>query len=74
MDLPDLRPRPCGLAATVIRYRAKSAMREVAKVMGLTADVQEALSRTVWGYGREGLQRAGARARPAWTPPTPPCA
>ena len=43
------------LAATVIRYRAKSAMREVAKVMGLTADVQEALSRTVWGYGREGL-------------------
>ena len=43
------------LAATVIRYRAKSAMREVAKVMGLSADVQEALSRTVWGYGREGL-------------------
>ena len=45
------------LAATVIRYRAKSAMREVAKAMGLTADVQEALSRTVWGYGSEGLDR-----------------
>ncbi len=49
------------LAATVIRYRAKSAMREVAKVMGLTADVQEALSRTVWGYGREGLDRPALR-------------
>ena len=43
------------LAATVIRYRAKSAMREVAKVMGLSTDVQDVLSRTVWGYGREGL-------------------
>ncbi|MFO1036917.1 MAG: error-prone DNA polymerase [Geminicoccaceae bacterium] len=43
------------LAATVIRYRAKSAMREVAKVMGLSTDVQDALSRTVWGYGREGI-------------------
>ena len=49
------------LAATVIRYRAKSAMREVAKVMGLTADVQEALSRTVWGYGREGLNQPALR-------------
>jgi error-prone DNA polymerase len=49
------------LAATVIRYRAKSAMREVAKVMGLTADVQEALSRTVWGYGREGLHEPALR-------------
>ena len=43
------------LAATVIRYRAKSAMREVAKVIGLSVDVQDALSRTVWGFGREGL-------------------
>ncbi|MFO1049434.1 MAG: error-prone DNA polymerase, partial [Geminicoccaceae bacterium] len=49
------------LAATVIRYRAKSAMREVAKVMGLSADVQEALSRTVWGYGREGLNQPALR-------------
>jgi error-prone DNA polymerase len=49
------------LAATVIRYRAKSAMREVAKVMGLSADVQEALSRTVWGYGHEGLNQPALR-------------
>ncbi len=43
------------LAATVIRYRAKSAMREVGKVMGLSTDALDVLSRTVWGYGREGL-------------------
>ena len=49
------------LAATVIRYRAKSALREVAKVMGLSVDVQDALSRTVWGYGREGLNEAALR-------------
>ena len=29
--------------------------------MGLTADVQEALSRTVWGYGREGLNEPALR-------------
>ncbi len=49
------------LAATVIRYRAKSALREVAKVMGLSADVQEALAKTVWGMGREGLDRRSMR-------------
>ena len=49
------------LAATVIRYRARSALREVAKVMGLSADVREALARTVAGFGREGLQEGAAR-------------
>jgi len=49
------------LAATVIRYRAKSALREVAKVMGLSADVQDALSKTVWGMGREGTNRRTLR-------------
>ena len=44
------------LTATVIRYRAKSAMREVGKVMGLSADTVDALSKSVWGYGREGLR------------------
>jgi len=44
------------LCATVIRYRAKSAMREVGKAMGLTADSIDALSKSVWGYGREGLR------------------
>ena len=49
------------LAATVIRYRAKSALREVAKVMGLSADVQDALAKTVWGMGREGTNRRTLR-------------
>ncbi|MDF1585635.1 error-prone DNA polymerase [Marinimicrococcus flavescens] len=49
------------LAATVIRYRSKSALREVAKVMGLSADVQDALSRTVWGVSREGFHVAAMR-------------
>ncbi len=43
------------LAATVIRYRAKSALREVGKVLGLGADVLDRMSRTVWGWGREGI-------------------
>ena len=33
-----------GLAATVIHYRGRSAMREVAKAMGLTRDVEDALA------------------------------
>ena len=33
-----------GLAATIIHYRGRSAMREVAKAMGLTRDVEDALS------------------------------
>jgi error-prone DNA polymerase len=44
------------LAATVIRYRAKSAIREVGKVMGLSPDVVDVMSKTVWGWGREGLR------------------
>ena len=42
------------LAATVIHYRPRSAIREVGKVMGLTEDVTAALARTVWGsWGTE---------------------
>ncbi|MFK7943778.1 MAG: error-prone DNA polymerase [Paracoccaceae bacterium] len=43
-----------GLAATVITYRARSAVREIGKVMGLTEDVTSALAGTVWGsWGTE---------------------
>lgn len=43
-----------GLAATLITYRARSAIREVGKVMGLSEDMISALSGTVWGfYGSE---------------------
>ncbi|MGL4404457.1 MAG: error-prone DNA polymerase, partial [Notoacmeibacter sp.] len=43
-----------GLAATVITYRPRSAVREVGKVMGLTEDVTSALASAVWGsWGKE---------------------
>ncbi|HET7710176.1 MAG TPA: error-prone DNA polymerase [Sphingomicrobium sp.] len=39
-----------GIAATVIHYRPRSAIREVGKVMGLSEDVTAALASTVWGH------------------------
>ena len=43
-----------GIAATVIHYRARSAVREVAKVLGLSEDVSARLTSTVWGsHGRQ---------------------
>ncbi|MEM6666112.1 MAG: error-prone DNA polymerase, partial [Pseudomonadota bacterium] len=39
-----------GLAATVITYRARSALREVGKVFGLSDDTVGALSGTIWGW------------------------
>lgn len=39
------------IAATVITYRARSAVREVAKVMGLSGDVASALLALSWGGG-----------------------
>jgi error-prone DNA polymerase len=38
-----------GLAATVISYRSRSAVREVGKVMGLSPDTVAALAGMVWG-------------------------
>ena len=38
-----------GLAATVISYRARSALREVGKVLGLSEDTVGALAGQVWG-------------------------
>ena len=43
-----------GLAATVITYRSRSALREVGKVFGLSDDAITAISGTKWGsYSRE---------------------
>ena len=42
-------------AAAVITYRGRSALREVAKVFGLSRDVQNALSGEVWGRERTGI-------------------
>jgi error-prone DNA polymerase len=38
-----------GIAATVIHYRSRSAVREVAKVLGLSEDIPARMASTVWG-------------------------
>jgi error-prone DNA polymerase len=43
------------LCATVMRFRARGAVRDVGKVMGLTEDVTSALSSQVWGWSEEGV-------------------
>ncbi|WAJ26266.1 error-prone DNA polymerase [Antarcticirhabdus aurantiaca] len=44
-----------GIAATVITYRPKSAVRDVGKALGLTEDVTARLAATVWGSWETGL-------------------
>jgi error-prone DNA polymerase len=44
-----------GIAGTVITYRGRSALRETGKAMGLSADTIEALSKSVWGWGKGGI-------------------
>ena len=51
-----------GLAAAVITYRGRSALREVAKVFGLSRDAQSALSGEVWGREKAGFDEAIIRA------------
>ncbi|BCH62489.1 error-prone DNA polymerase 2 (plasmid) [Agrobacterium vitis] len=43
------------LCATVTRYRAKGALRDVGKVLGLPEDMITALSAGVWGWSKEGV-------------------
>ena len=53
-----------GLAATVICYRSRGAIREVGKAMGLSGDVVAALGRHGVGLVERGhRRRAGARGR-----------
>ncbi len=47
-----------GLAATVIHYRSRSAIREVGKALGLTEDTTAALAGTVWGWTSDGIAEA----------------
>ncbi|MGS4946294.1 error-prone DNA polymerase [Meridianimarinicoccus sp. RP-17] len=60
-----------GLCATVIHYRAKRALREVGRAMGLSPDTVAALAGQVWGWG------SGApgddRLRELGLDPTDPC-
>jgi len=59
-----------GLAATVITYRGRSAVREVGKVMGLSEDTTAALSGIVWGRMSEEMSET--RLREAGLDPADP--
>ncbi|HUA76921.1 MAG TPA: error-prone DNA polymerase, partial [Acetobacteraceae bacterium] len=50
------------ITAVVIRYRPRSALRDVGKVMGLSEDRIAALSVDFWGSGEEELEAAAAPA------------
>ncbi|QDL92475.1 DNA polymerase III subunit alpha [Paroceanicella profunda] len=50
------------LAATVISYRPRSAVRDVGRAMGLTEDVTAALASTVWGSWGDELPAEEIRA------------
>lgn len=50
-----------GIAATVITYRARSAVREVGKALGLSEDVTSSLARGVWGYSSSSLTAEHAK-------------
>src|SRR3546814_12437522 len=50
-----------GLAATVIHYRSRAAIRDVAKALGLSPDVAGAVSGTVWGWSSSGYDEAKVR-------------
>src|SRR6185436_1685453 len=50
-----------GIAATVIRYRGRSAIRETGKVFGLSGDTIDALASTLWGWSSSGVSDKEAR-------------
>ncbi|HVZ07313.1 MAG TPA: error-prone DNA polymerase [Rhodopila sp.] len=43
------------LCATVIRYRARGAVRDVGKALGLTEDVTKAIASQLWEWSRDGV-------------------
>ncbi len=50
-----------GLTASVITYRARSAIRDVGKAFGLSEDVVSALSSTIWGRSSTGVDAEETR-------------
>jgi error-prone DNA polymerase len=52
--------RHTALTATVISYRSRSAIREVGKVFGLSKDVIDVLTSSIWGWSMEGVTREQA--------------
>lgn len=49
------------LTSVIIRYRAKAALRDVGKVLGLPEDVIRLLSGQVWGWSSEGVSAKEAQ-------------
>ena len=50
-----------GIAGTVVRYRPRSAIRDVGKALGLTEDVTAKLARTIWGSWGGGIRDSQIR-------------
>lgn len=47
-----------GLAATIICYRSRAALRDVGRVLGLSEDVINRISKTIWGWSMRGVDDA----------------
>jgi error-prone DNA polymerase len=54
------RERHAALTATVISYRSRSAIRDVGKVFGLSKDVLDVLTSSIWGWSMEGVTKEQA--------------
>ena len=50
-----------GIAATVVHYRTRRAVREVGKVLGLSEEVMGALAKSVWGWSNNGVEDDSVR-------------
>ena len=59
-----------GLAATVICYRSRGAVREVGKALGLSEDTVAALAGSIWGWSSNGVEEE--RVRELGLDPTSP--
>jgi error-prone DNA polymerase len=59
------------IAATVITYRGRSAVRDVGKAIGLSADTVDALVRTLWGWSSGGPQDTHVRDELGLDPDAP---
>ncbi len=51
-----------GLAATVITYRGKSAIRDVGKALGLSLDMVSTLASNLYGWGKKDIRKEDLRA------------
>jgi error-prone DNA polymerase len=53
--------RHAGMTAAVISYRSRSAIRDVGKVFGLSKDIIDVLTSSIWGWSMEGVTTDQAR-------------